>query len=111
MAGVELIRPGLPAAEIARRCNSQLERLEFAIRSNISGLASRIGHGLGLAVTEWPSLNEASQTVLQPGMVITIEPGVATSFGIFHVEENVVVTETGYEILSVCPWELRRLAL
>jgi Xaa-Pro aminopeptidase len=111
LAGVEMVRPGVRAAEIAAYCNREVERLDLAITSNISGLAGRVGHGLGLAAAEWPSLNPESQAVLGAGMVITIEPGVATTFGTFHVEENVRVTGTGYEILSTCLWELRRLAL
>ena len=39
-------------------------------------------------------------------MVISVEPGVATEYGLFHVEENVLVTEDGYEVLSVAPREL-----
>ena len=97
-------------AEIARHCEAELEKLDFLITSSVSGLANRIGHGLGLAITEWPSINEDSNVVLQPDMVITIEPGVATPFGTFHVEENVVVTETEPEILSTCAWQLRDLA-
>ena len=48
-------------------------------------------------------------TVLEPGMVITIEPGVATEFGVFHVEQDVLVTESGHEVLSIAPsdiWEI-----
>jgi Xaa-Pro aminopeptidase len=42
-------------------------------------------------------------------MVVTLEPGVATPYGTFHVEENVVVREDGYEILSNCPRTLWRI--
>ena len=42
-------------------------------------------------------------------MVITIEPGVATEFGIFHVEQDVVVTQEGPEVISIAPWSLRRI--
>lgn len=110
LTGVELVRPGRPLADIAQHCHAAVECLDVPITSNISGLAGRIGHGLGLAVTEWPSINRQSQVVLEPGMVITIEPGVATTFGTFHVEENVLVTKNGYEILSTCSWELRTLS-
>ena len=43
-------------------------------------------------------------TVLEPGMVVTIEPGFATEFGILHVEQNVAVTEDGPDVLSTAPW-------
>jgi len=108
MMGVEMIRPGVPVAQIAARCNAELDKLDFPITSCISGLASRIGHGVGLVTTEQPSLAEDDDVVLKARMVVTVEPGVATIYGIFHVEENVVVTETGYEIISVCGRDLWR---
>ncbi len=103
------VRPGAKASDLARLCNSRLSELEFPITSSISGLASRVGHGLGLNVTEPPHIAEYDHTVLEAGMVITIEPGVATEYGTFHVEENVLVTEDGCEVLSEAPrtlWEI-----
>ena len=111
MLGVELIRPGVTTGEIARRCNEALAALDLPVTSCISGLAARIGHGLGLAGTELPHVAEDDDTVLEPGMILTIEPGVATPCGTFHVEENVVVTETGHEVLSTAPRELATIAV
>ncbi len=51
----------------------------------------------------------AEDTLLEPGMVITIEPGVATDFGVFHVEQNVLVTETGHEVLSTASTGIRQI--
>ncbi len=104
--GVEMVRPGIRASEIAKACNTELEKLDFAYTSCISGLASRVGHGIGLAVTELPHVSECNDTILEPGMVITVEPGVATKYGTFHVEEDVLVTERGYELLSLASREL-----
>jgi Xaa-Pro dipeptidase len=109
LAGIEAIRPGVPAAVVARRCQPLVAALAFAVTSRISDLADRVGHGLGLAMTEWPSLDAANPLLLQLGMVLTVEPGVATPYGVFHVEENVVVTATGIDLLSTCSWELRTL--
>jgi len=47
--------------------------------------------------------------VLEAGMVITIEPGVARAFGIFHVEQDVVVTPESPEVVSLAPWPLRTI--
>lgn len=104
--GVEMLRPGMPLAEIAARCNAEVDSLDLPITSNISGLASRVGHGLGLRVTELPSINEEDATILAPGMIVTMEPGVATQYGTFHIEENVLVTEAGPRVLSSPHWEL-----
>jgi Xaa-Pro dipeptidase len=106
MLGVEMVKPGVRTFEIAQACNAELAKIDFTITSCISDLASRIGHGVGLSVTELPHVSELDDTVLQPGMVITIEPGVATLYGTFHVEENVLVTERGYELLSTAGRDL-----
>ncbi len=104
--GIEMMRPGTPVAEIAARCNEAVRALELPITSNISELAARVGHGLGMVVTELPSLSETDDTQLASGMIVTIEPGVATDYGTFHVEENVLITETGPRVLSEGHWQL-----
>ncbi len=111
MLGVEVIRPGVTTGEIARVCNAALDRLDLPITSCVSCLAGRVGHGLGLMTTELPHVAEEDETGLEPGMIITVEPGVATPFGIFHVEENVLVTEQGYEVLSQAPREVATIAV
>jgi Xaa-Pro dipeptidase len=108
--GVDMVAPGVPVAEIAAHCNAWVAGLGLPLTSNVSGLAGRVGHGIGLDVTEPPHVSEQDPTVLEPGMVISIEPGFATAFGIFHVEQNVLVTEDDREVLSVAPWELRELS-
>jgi Xaa-Pro aminopeptidase len=111
MLGVDVIRPGITTGEVARRCKAALLRLDLPITSCVSDLAARVGHGLGLMTTELPHVAEDDETVLKPGMIVTVEPGVATSFGIFHVEENVLVTEQGHEVLSEAPRELASIAV
>ena len=63
--------------------------------------AGRLGHGLGIQLTEWPSLIRDDHTVLAPGMVLTLEPGVEIGPGrsLVH-EENIVITEDGARYLS-----------
>jgi Xaa-Pro dipeptidase len=104
--GIEMVRPGVSVSEIAQFCNSSLEATSFPISSGISKLAARVGHGIGLDITEPPSLNEEDPATLEPGMVVSIEPGVATEFGTFHTEEDVLVTNNGYRVLSSAKWEL-----
>jgi Xaa-Pro aminopeptidase len=107
--GVAMIRPGIRASEIAKRLNDRVNNLPLPVTSHISTIAGRVGHGIGLDLTEPPHLSEADPTVLQPGMVIAIEPGVATDYGIFHIEENVIVTPGGHDVISVTPWQLATL--
>ncbi|OGH68920.1 MAG: hypothetical protein A3J66_02140 [Candidatus Magasanikbacteria bacterium RIFCSPHIGHO2_02_FULL_47_14] len=60
-----------------------------------------LGHGLGLDVHESPSLGSSQETVLKPGMVVTIEPGLyfAGEFGV-RIEDDILITETGYRLLT-----------
>jgi Xaa-Pro aminopeptidase len=104
LAGVEMIRPGVPVAAVAAACNAELER---------SGLAplrvGRVGHGLGLQSTEPPNVALDDPTILAPGMVITVEPTVIRDDGIYEAELDVVVTDIGYEVLSASSPEIRSL--
>lgn len=61
----------------------------------------RLGHGLGVTLTEWPSFTPLDRTPLRAGMVLTLEPGCATRDGRMLVhEENIVLREDGVELLS-----------
>lgn len=102
---IEVIRPGIRTSEVARTCEKEAERMHLGM----SFSAGRIGHGVGLMTTEPPSVALYDDTVLQTGMVLAIEPGKVTEDGIFHVEQNVVVSETGHEIISECDWKLRQI--
>ncbi|MGD9280722.1 MAG: M24 family metallopeptidase, partial [Desulfobacterales bacterium] len=60
----------------------------------------RMGHGMGIMSTEPPSITKQNKTVLLEGMIINIEPGFVKENGVFNIEEDVVVTKDGAEILS-----------
>jgi Xaa-Pro dipeptidase len=61
----------------------------------------RIGHGLGIDVHEAPSINDANDGILKPGMVLTVEPGIYVSeLGGIRIEDDLVITEKGCEVLT-----------
>nr|MDC3003219.1 Xaa-Pro peptidase family protein [Paracoccaceae bacterium] len=93
-AAFELAKPGAKASDLFYAMNSVLTR-------NSSGTdAGRLGHGVGMSLTEWPSLIPDDHTVLEQGMVLSLEPGITIKDKIIVHEENIEITETGARYLS-----------
>lgn len=93
---VDAVRPGISVGEVDRAARKSLQK---------SGLAKYFthstGHGVGLEIHEAPRVGAGQTEVLQPGMVITIEPGVYVpgKWGV-RIEDMVVVTARGCEVLT-----------
>jgi Xaa-Pro aminopeptidase len=65
------------------------------------------GHGLGMEIHEAPRLSKLSDTILTPGMTVTVEPGIyLPGFGGVRIEDDIVITESGIKILTASPKEL-----
>ncbi len=89
------LRPGLRARDVHARLCASLQT------HGVSPAGGRLGHGVGLALTEWPSFTPLDDTPLRTGMVLTLEPGCITAEGRIMVhEENLVLREDGAELLS-----------
>lgn len=101
----EAARPGNTAADL-------FHVMDKVVTGGAGGSeAGRYGHGLGMNLTEWPSLIPTDHTPLVPGMVLTLEPGIELAPGRVLVhEENIVIRENGAEWLSQ-PYgaEMRRI--
>lgn len=95
-AGIAAARPGATTTDVWR---AQARVLEAG--GSLGNDVGRMGHGLGLQLTEPPSNMPGDDTILGPGMVLTIEPGMEYAPGkqLVH-EENLVIREGGPEMLS-----------
>lgn len=90
------MKPSTPIADIPRVANREL------LKHGYPEVASpkRIGHGIGLARAEPPSINEIEEWTHEPGMVLAIEPKVRTPSASVHLEEDVFITAEGAEFLT-----------
>ncbi len=92
---LQTLRPGMRACDVHRLLADALER-----QGAMPG-AGRLGHGLGITLTEWPSFTPLDDTLLREGMVLTLEPGAVLAEGRIMVhEENFVLRADGVELLS-----------
>lgn len=95
-AALEAIRAGMPGLEADAIARRVVDETEF------KGLFGHgLGHGLGLDIHELPRMSTETTDVLEPGNVVTVEPGVYVSerFGI-RIEDDVVVTKDGIENMT-----------
>ena len=66
-----------------------------------------LGHGIGLEVHEAPRLAQGQPLELKPGMIVTVEPGIYfPEWGGIRIEDDVLVTRNGHEVLTAVPKEL-----
>lgn len=106
-AGLSKVKDGTPIAEVVQAVDQFYEKAGVDAYNKTKGW---IGHSLGLNVHEYPCLETGVDTILKAGMVMTIEPCLHDpQLGMFDLEQNFIVTENGYELLSQAPTELRRI--
>jgi Xaa-Pro aminopeptidase len=99
---IAAIRPGVKAHDVDAEARSVIEEAGFG-RFFEHGL----GHGLGMDIHEAPRIGKQSEVLLEPGMVITVEPGIyLPGWGGIRIEDDVLVTPDGSEILSNIPRSL-----
>lgn len=107
MEGLSAIKAGVTAESVTRRIDAFAQKSKFANWYRTPGWS---GHGIGLHVHEPPIIGLGSTEVLEVGMFLAIEPDFyEENVGVFGIEHNVLVTETGYELLSTVSHELRVL--
>lgn len=95
-AALSVLRPGITSADLWQAMSDVLT----AGGADASGVG-RLGHGVGMQLTEWPSHTAEDDTVLRESMVLTLEPSMEFEPGRVMVhEENVVVRSDGPQLLS-----------
>lgn len=95
-AGLEATRSGATCADIYHAMQGVIDK-DFPGGSGVG----RMGHGLGMQLTEWPSIMATDETIVQAGMVLTLEPSVDLGGGRMMVhEENLVLTANGPVLLT-----------
>ena len=94
---------GFSAAQVGNTTSDVYHAMNNVMQKGgaLGNSVGRLGHGLGLQLTEWPSNTATDNTTLKPGVILTLEPGMAYLPGKEMVhEENIVITENGPEWLT-----------
>ncbi|WKA52585.1 aminopeptidase P family protein [Planococcus liqunii] len=103
--GVEKIGPGMTGIEADAIARDYIKSKGYG-----EAFGHSTGHGIGLEVHEAPGLSFKSQTVLEPGMAVTVEPGIyLPGIGGVRIEDDILITESGNERLTHSTKELRIL--
>ena len=102
-AGRAAAKPGVPCAAVDKAARDVIEQAGYG-----EYFTHRTGHGIGMEGHEEPYMRGDNMQLLEPGMAFTVEPGIylPNRNGV-RIEDNVVVTETGADVLSDMPREIR----
>ncbi|WP_263066989.1 aminopeptidase [Enterobacter huaxiensis] len=95
LAAIRAIRPSIPCHQVDSAARSVIERAGYGPQ-----FGHNTGHAIGIDVHENPRFSPTDSTLLQPGMLLTVEPGIyLEGAGGVRIEDVVLVTETGAEVL------------
>lgn len=105
LAGISAVRPGVKCCEIDHAARSVIAAAGYGEQ-----FGHALGHSVGLMIHETPCFSKKDETVLEPGMVITVEPGIYMEgdFGV-RIEDVVVVTEDGCRNITQSPKRLMEI--
>ena len=107
LRAIQAIRPQVRADRVDAVARRRIARAGYGKR-----FGHGLGHGVGLDVHEQPRVSRLSKTEFQPGMVFTVEPGVyLPGVGGVRIEDDVLVTTDGVEVLSTLGKDLKDMVL
>ncbi len=102
-AGRAAAKPGIPCADVDKAARDVIEKSGYG-----KYFTHRTGHGIGMEGHEEPYMRGDNMQILEPGMAFTVEPGIyLPGRNGVRIEDNVVITETGADVLSDMPREIR----
>lgn len=103
LAGIAAVKPGVKLCDIDKASRDVIEKAGYGKYFN-----HRTGHNIGIEDHEYPSVGSTNDEIAKPGMVFSIEPGIYIpgKYGV-RIEDLVIVTEDGCEVLNKYPKELK----
>jgi Xaa-Pro aminopeptidase len=102
LAGIEAIRAGVTCEAVDRAARTVIDKAGHGKQ-----FGHGLGHGVGLEIHEAPRLAQGQTRELKAGMIVTVEPGIYfPGWGGIRIEDDVLVTRTGHEVLTSVPKEL-----
>lgn len=108
-AMMDAFKPGVRCSDLHKLAVGAIERSGVSVDKPERLRGARMGHGQGILLTEPPSISPADHTVLEPGMVVSTEPGVRSGDVQFLWEDVHLITEDGHEKLTLETGELREI--
>lgn len=107
LAAIAAIKPGRTGKQIDKVARDLITRAGYGKQ-----FGHGTGHGIGRDIHEAISLSKLATTTLEPGMVVTVEPGIyLPGIGGVRIEDDILVTETGHRVLSRLPKDLASVQL
>jgi Xaa-Pro aminopeptidase len=98
-AAIDAIRPGVKCQDVDAAARRVIDQAGYG-----KYFGHGLGHGIGLEIHEGPRLSPLSTDLLKPGMTITVEPGIyLPGFGGVRIEDDVLITRDGCEVMTSLP--------
>ncbi|MCG8448342.1 MAG: Xaa-Pro peptidase family protein [Pirellulales bacterium] len=102
LAAIKAIRPGVTCETVDRTARDIIGKAGYG-----KYFGHGLGHGTGLDIHEAPRMSQGQKTPLAAGMIVTVEPGIyLPGWGGVRIEDDILVTRTGHEVLTSVPKQL-----